>query len=84
MHVILPSEYESALQGAMVQISFTLSCHLIGGREGKHATFTANIGEVIVLKKPEALPSYRVENGSPTKRLYAGPSFSPAKQQKHK
>ncbi|KAF8327608.1 uncharacterized protein EI90DRAFT_3018100 [Cantharellus anzutake] len=26
--------------------------------EGKHATFTANIGEVIVLKEPEVLPSY--------------------------
>ncbi|KAF8324625.1 uncharacterized protein EI90DRAFT_3019543 [Cantharellus anzutake] len=58
MHVILPSEYESALQGSMVQISFTLSCHLIGGCEGKRATFTANIGEVIVLKEPEVLPSY--------------------------
>ncbi len=82
--VIPPSEYESALRGATVQISFTLSCHLIGGPSGKRATFSAQIGEIIVLKKPMIFPANRGDNGSPSKRSFTGPSFSPPKRRRKK
>ncbi|KAF8329707.1 uncharacterized protein EI90DRAFT_3124938 [Cantharellus anzutake] len=77
--VIPPSEYESVLRGATVQLSFTLTCHLIGGR----ATFSAQVGEIIVLKEAEIITAGRAENGSPSKRAFSGPSFSPAKRQRH-
>ncbi|KAF8322919.1 uncharacterized protein EI90DRAFT_3019979 [Cantharellus anzutake] len=80
--VIPPTDYASALPGATVQISFTIACHLIGSSEGKKATFSARIEEIIVLRPPTPLVSSRTNNGSPSKHQFSGPSFSPVKRRK--
>ncbi|KAF8312434.1 uncharacterized protein EI90DRAFT_3023010 [Cantharellus anzutake] len=51
------------------------------GIEGR-ATFSAQVGEIIVLKEAEIITAGRAENGSPSKRAFSGPSFSPAKRQR--
>ncbi|KAF8313008.1 uncharacterized protein EI90DRAFT_3022815 [Cantharellus anzutake] len=82
--VISPAEYLTALPGATVQASFTLACHLIGSKTGKRATYSARVEEIIVLKNPPPLLSDRAESGSPSKRQFSGPSFSPVKHQRQR
>ena len=77
--VISPTEYESTLWGATVQISFSFVCHLFGSATGKHTTFSAQISDIIVLKKPKMITGHHSHNGSPSKHAYSGPSFSPSK-----
>ncbi|KAF8341225.1 uncharacterized protein EI90DRAFT_3116361 [Cantharellus anzutake] len=80
--VIAPSEHATALPGATVQMPFTLACHLIGSCTGKKTTFSAHVEEIIILKKPATLVSNCTDSGSPSKRLFSGPSFSPTKRRK--
>lgn len=52
---ILPVNYASTLQGAVVEIRFSLRYHSLRRTEGEISWFTAAIEEIIVLELPTVL-----------------------------